>query len=82
MLVAFGKWEFDPIIDLSNPFPDNKGSVHMWLGTADRVVPNEFNHYMVEKLPWIQCHEVPNAGHLLVHEPKSFEAIIRALLAG
>lgn len=79
MLAAYGKWEFDPI-DLTNPFTDNKGSVHMWQGSADRVIPIEFNHFIAKKLPWIQYHEIPNAGHLLVHEAESFEAIIRSLL--
>ncbi|XP_038895419.1 uncharacterized protein LOC120083658 [Benincasa hispida] len=81
MLVAFGKWEFDPL-ELTNPFTENKGSVHMWQGGADRLVPIEFSHFIAQKLPWIQYHEVPNAGHLVVHETESFKAIIRALLAG
>lgn len=81
MLVAFGKWEFDPL-ELTNPFTENKGCVHMWQGSADRVIPIEFNRFIAQKLPWIQYHEVPNAGHLIVHEAQSFKAIIRALLAG
>ncbi|XP_038894586.1 uncharacterized protein LOC120083104 [Benincasa hispida] len=81
ILVAFGKWDFDPI-ELTNPFTHNKGCVHMWQGSADRVVPVELNHFIAKKLPWIQYHEIPNAGHLLVHDDESFEAILRALLAG
>ncbi|XP_022142538.1 uncharacterized protein LOC111012628 [Momordica charantia] len=82
ILAAYrGKWEFDPVINLSNPFPDNKGSVHMWQGCEDRVIPIEFNRFIAEKLPWIQYHEVPNAGHLIIHDAEVFGAIIRALLA-
>ena len=75
------KWEFDPIIDVSNPFPDNNGSVHIWQGCEDRVVAFEFNRFIAEKLPWIQYHEVPDGGHLIIHDAEKFEAIIRALLA-
>ncbi|KAE8709975.1 putative Oxalate oxidase 2 precursor [Hibiscus syriacus] len=31
MKIGFGKWEFDPL-DLDNPFPNNEGSVHLWMG--------------------------------------------------
>lgn len=68
-------------MDLSNPFPDNNGSVHIWQGCEDRVVPLEFNRFIAQKLPWIQYHEVPNAGHLIIHDAENFEAILRALLA-
>ena len=59
-LLAFlgEKWEFDPIIDVSNPFPDNNGSVHIWQGCEDRVVALEFNRFIAGKLPWIQYHEI------------------------
>ncbi|XP_038890210.1 uncharacterized protein LOC120079849 [Benincasa hispida] len=79
LLCAYGKWEFDPM-ELTNPFPDNKGSVHMWQGSEDRIVPIELNRFIAQKLPWIQYHELPNYGHLLVHEAQNFEAILRALL--
>ncbi|XP_008459720.1 uncharacterized protein LOC103498762 [Cucumis melo] len=80
ILCAFGKWEFDPM-ELTNPFADDKGSVvHMWQGSQDRIVPIELNRFIAQKLPWIQYHELPNYGHLLVHEPQNFEAILRALL--
>lgn len=68
-------------MDLSNPFPDNKGSVHMWQGIEDRMVPIELNRLIAQKLPWIQYREVPDAGHLLIHKAEHFEAILRALLA-
>ncbi|KAG6592364.1 hypothetical protein SDJN03_14710, partial [Cucurbita argyrosperma subsp. sororia] len=80
ILCSYGKWEFD-LMALTNPFPDNKGSVHMWQGSEDRMVPIELNHFIAQKLTWIQYHEIPNHGHLLVHEAEPFEAILRALLA-
>ena len=65
-------------MELTNQFKE--GCVHIWQGSADRVLPNEFNHYIIKKLPWIRYHEVPNAGHLLVHDHENFEAIMRSLL--
>ncbi|GLT48732.1 hypothetical protein SLA2020_223400 [Shorea laevis] len=79
IMVSYGKWEFDPM-DLKNPFPENEGSVHIWQGYEDRIIPLEINRYLSDKLPWIQYHEVPNAGHLLFFESKNCEAILRALL--
>ncbi|ESR37496.1 hypothetical protein CICLE_v10030362mg [Citrus x clementina] len=76
---GYAKWEFDPT-DLINPFPDNEGSVHIWQGCEDRIIPSQINQFISEKLPWIQYHEVPDAGHLLIFERKFCEAIIRALL--
>ena len=82
ILASFGsKWEFDPIVDLSNPFPDNNGSVHIWQGCEDRIIPIAFTRFIAEKLPWIQYHEVLNGGHLIIHDAEKFEAIVRALLA-
>lgn len=79
-MVSFGKWEFDPT-ELTNPSTESIRSVHMWQGGADRVIPIEFSRFVAQKLPWIQYHEVPNAGHLIVHEGESLKAIIRALIA-
>ena len=67
-------------MELSNPFPHNKGSFHMWQGSEDRIVPIELNRFIVRKLPWIQYHEIYGTGHFLVHDAKNLEAIIRALL--
>lgn len=80
-MVAFGEWGFDPM-SLSNPFPENGSSVHIWQGYEDRVVPFELQRYVSGKLPWIQYHEVPDGGHLIVHYRGLFEAILRALLLG
>ncbi|TXG73624.1 hypothetical protein EZV62_002203 [Acer yangbiense] len=79
IITGYAKWEFDPM-DLSNPFPDNEGSVHIWQGGEDRIIPSRVNRYISEKLPWIQYHEVPEAGHLLIFESKHWETILRALL--
>lgn len=79
VLVGFGNWEFDPL-DLSNPIPDNEGSVHIWQGYEDKVIPFPLNRYLSQKLPWIQYHEIPDGGHLLIFNSSIYEAILRALL--
>ncbi|POO01264.1 Alpha/beta hydrolase fold [Trema orientale] len=80
-VVGFGNWEFDPM-DLSNPFPQNQSSVHIWQGYEDKVVPFELQRYVSSKLPWIRYHEVPDGGHLIMHYNGLWEAILRALLLG
>nr|XP_027192283.1 uncharacterized protein LOC101496466 [Cicer arietinum] len=79
--VAFGKWEFDPM-KLSNPFPHNRGSFHIWQGYEDKIVPSELQRFVAGKLPWIQYHEVPYGGHLILCYKGMCEAILRALLLG
>lgn len=79
IIVGYRQWEFDPL-DLKNPFPENEGSVHIWQGYEDRIIPFEVNRFLSDKLPWIQYHEVPDAGHLLPFESKNCEAVLRALL--
>lgn len=81
MKVGFGKWEFDPM-ELNNPFPNNEGSVHIWQGYKDRLVPFELQRYVAQKLPWIRYHEVADGGHLIIHENVVCEAIFKALLLG
>lgn len=81
LLAGYGKWEFDPI-DLTNPFPNNEGSVHIWQGYEDRIIPYKVNRYIAEKLPWIRYHEVPDYGHLLIFERDQCEAVLKALLLG
>ncbi|XP_059430159.1 uncharacterized protein LOC132163805 isoform X1 [Corylus avellana] len=78
-MLAFGKWGFDPM-DLSNPYPQNESSVHIWQGYEDKVVPFELQRFVSGKLPWIRYHEVPDGGHLLVYYSSVCEAILRALL--
>ncbi|CAN1174378.1 hypothetical protein LINPERPRIM_LOCUS9865 [Linum perenne] len=80
MMVGFGKWEFDPM-EIENPFPNNEGSVHLWQGDEDRKVPLELQRYIVKKLPWIQYHEIPGGGHILLSPPELMEDILRSLLA-
>ncbi|KAJ9159790.1 hypothetical protein P3X46_025264 [Hevea brasiliensis] len=79
LMVGFGKWEFDPM-DIENPFPNNEGSVHLWHGDEDRMVPITLQRYVAQKLPWIHYHELPGAGHLFPYVPRVSEAILKALL--
>jgi len=39
LMIGVGNWEFSPLMDLENPFPNNEGSVHLWQGDGDRIVP-------------------------------------------
>ncbi|EEF38518.1 catalytic, putative [Ricinus communis] len=81
MIVHFGTWEFDPM-ELKNPFPNNETSVYLWEGHEDKLVPFELQRYVAKKLPWIKYHEVPDGGHLMIHEKGLCEAIFRELLLG
>ncbi|KAL7154065.1 hypothetical protein ABFS83_04G210200 [Erythranthe nasuta] len=80
-IVAFGKWDFDPL-DLQDPYPKQESTVHIWQGYEDKVVPFQLQRYVSEKLPWIRYHEVPDGGHLLVYDTAVCEAILRSLLLG
>lgn len=79
MRVGFGKWAFDPM-DLKNPFPNNEGSVHLWQGDDDGLVPITLQRFVAQKLPWIHYHEVPGAGHLFRYAPHHKDSIIKALV--
>ncbi|CAM8889393.1 unnamed protein product [Rhodiola kirilowii] len=79
MIIGFGNWDFSPL-DLTTPFPENDGSVHIWQGYEDRVIPYEINRYIAEKLPWIQYHEVLDGGHMMFFDPKILEEMLRALV--
>ncbi|KDP35788.1 hypothetical protein JCGZ_10424 [Jatropha curcas] len=81
LMVGFGKWEFDPM-DLENPFPKNEGSVHLWHGDEDRMVPASLQRYIAQKLSWIHYHEIPGSGHMFPYIPESSEAILKTLLLG
>ncbi|KAL6341784.1 hypothetical protein AAG906_038028 [Vitis piasezkii] len=81
IMAGYSRWEFDPL-DINNPFPDNEGSVHIWQGYQDKIIPYKLNRYISEKLPWIRYHEVPEGGHLLIFDQKTCEDIIRGLLLG
>lgn len=80
LMIGFGKCEFDPM-DLKNPFADGEGSVHLWHGVEDAIVPVTLQRYIVEKLPWIHYHEIPDAGHLFSFVDGMKEAILKELLA-
>ncbi|KAK4339218.1 hypothetical protein RND71_040680 [Anisodus tanguticus] len=80
-IVAFSKWDFDPL-ELSNPYPQNESSVHIWQGHEDKVVPVQLQRYVSQRLPWIRYHEVPDSGHLLVYDTVVCEAILKSLLLG
>ncbi|GMN39412.1 hypothetical protein TIFTF001_008643 [Ficus carica] len=81
MNVGFGNWEFSPI-ELENPFPNNEGSVHLWQGDEDILVPVSLQRHIAQQLPWIQYHELPGAGHLFPEAEGMGDTIIRELLAG
>ncbi|XP_006365779.1 uncharacterized protein [Solanum tuberosum] len=81
-LVAFSKWDFDPL-ELSNPFPENdKRPVHIWHGCEDRFINLKLQRHVSERLPWIQYHEVHDGGHLLIYDTAVCEAILKSLLLG
>ncbi|KAI0491499.1 hypothetical protein KFK09_025759 [Dendrobium nobile] len=79
MIVGFGKWEFDPM-DLQNPFPNKEGTVHLWHGTEDLVVPVILSRYISQKLRWVQYHELTDAGHMFPLADGMPDAIVRKLL--
>uniref|UniRef100_A0A803R0Q7 AB hydrolase-1 domain-containing protein n=2 Tax=Cannabis sativa TaxID=3483 RepID=A0A803R0Q7_CANSA len=79
MILGFGKWEFSPL-DLANPFPNNEGSVHLWHGDDDQLVPVLPQRYIVQQLPWIHYHEMPGDGHLLHEAEGVADTILKELL--
>ncbi|KAJ7971542.1 Alpha/beta-Hydrolases superfamily protein [Quillaja saponaria] len=81
LIVGFGTWEFSPM-DLENPFPNNEGSVHLWQGDNDKLVPVTLQRYIIQKLPWINYHEIPGAGHFFPHADGLSDSIVKSLLVG
>nr|GEU37703.1 alpha/beta hydrolases superfamily protein [Tanacetum cinerariifolium] len=81
MRVGFGKWEFDPM-EIENPFPNNEGSVHLWHGEEDGLVPVLLQRYIDKNLPWIHCHELPGIGHFVPSYDGKKETILKSLLLG
>jgi len=79
IIAGFGKWEFG-LTEISNPFPENDGTVHIWQGFKDRIIPYTLNRYISHKLPWIHYHELPYGGHLFIFKKNHCESIIRALI--
>lgn len=78
-MVVFSNWEFDPL-NMSNPFPHNGGSVHIWQGYHDKVVQVELQRYVAQKLPWIHYHENPEGGHFFMYKDNWTDTILKALL--
>ncbi|XP_010416279.1 PREDICTED: uncharacterized protein LOC104702154 [Camelina sativa] len=79
MIVGFGDWEFDPI-QLENPFSNNEGSVHLWHGDEDMLVPVTLQRYLAHKLPWVHYHEVPGSGHFFHFNKGVVDDIVKTLL--
>lgn len=79
-IIGFGSWDFDPF-DIDNPFPDNtSGHVHLWQGGDDKLIPAYLQRYIAQKIPWIQYHELPGAGHLFPYVEEVSAAIIKTQL--
>lgn len=79
MVVGFGSWEFDPV-ELEDPFlKSHQGSVHLWQGDDDMLVPVMPQRYIAEKLPWIHYHEVPGSGHFLHYNEGMVDDIVKTL---
>lgn len=81
-MIGFGQSDVNPM-ELENPFPDNEGSVHLWHGIEDGIVPISLQRYIAKQLPWIHFHEIPDAGHLfLLADSSDKDAILKTLLLG
>ncbi|KAF9599027.1 hypothetical protein IFM89_033372 [Coptis chinensis] len=81
LMIGFSSWEFNPM-DLKNTFPNKEGSVHLWQGDEDLIVPATLQRYIAKKLPWIHYHELTGAGHLFPYAGSVSDAILKALLHG
>ncbi|CAK9180643.1 unnamed protein product [Ilex paraguariensis] len=81
MMIGFSGWGMDPM-DLKNPFRYSEGSVHLWQGDEDGLVPVTLQRYIAERLPWIHYYEIAGAGHVFPYADGMGEAILRALLLG
>ncbi|KAL4560388.1 hypothetical protein LXL04_032538 [Taraxacum kok-saghyz] len=79
--IGYGTWEFDPI-ELENPFPNNEGSVHIWMGDEDKIVQVTLQRYIAQQLPWIKYHELKGAGHMFSYADGISDDILKALLLG
>ncbi|KAL1541379.1 hypothetical protein AAHA92_25608 [Salvia divinorum] len=77
---AFGKWEFDPT-EVRNPFAEGSGSVHLWQGDEDILVPATLQREIARQLPWIYYHEVRGAGHKFLYADGIANSIIQALVS-
>ncbi|KAL9255839.1 hypothetical protein AKJ16_DCAP22519 [Drosera capensis] len=80
MIVGFGKWELCPT-NITNPFPNNEGTVHLWQGDEDRLVPEILQRYIAQQLPWVNYHAIPGAGHMFPYVTGMSDKIIKAQLS-
>ncbi|KAF9611940.1 hypothetical protein IFM89_037160, partial [Coptis chinensis] len=60
----------------------SRGFVHLWQGDQDLLVSVTLQRYIAEKLPWIQYHELTEAGHMFPYDDGIGEKFLRALLLG
>ncbi|ANM60131.1 alpha/beta-Hydrolases superfamily protein [Arabidopsis thaliana] len=79
MIVGFGNWEFDPL-ELENPFLNREGSVHLWQGDEDMLVPVTLQRYIADKLPWLHYHEVAGGGHFFPLAKGVVDEIVKTAL--
>ncbi|XP_076915421.1 uncharacterized protein LOC143574763 [Bidens hawaiensis] len=77
--IGFGKWDFDPM-DIKNPFPNNDGSVQLWMGDEDLIVPVTLQRYIAEQVKWVNYHEVTGTGHTLPYADGVIDDILKRLL--
>ncbi|KAJ0958686.1 putative alpha/Beta hydrolase [Helianthus annuus] len=68
--------------EIENPFPENDGSVHIWQGDEDILVPVTLQRYIAQQLPWINYHELTGEGHMFPYAEGNSDAILKALLLG
>ena len=80
LIMGFGKWEFDPT-ELTNPFPNNEETIHLWQGDEDILVPAILQRHIVGKLPWIHYHELPGSGHMFPYFEGMSDTIIKTQLS-
>ncbi|KAL0410095.1 UNVERIFIED_CONTAM: hypothetical protein Slati_3599200 [Sesamum latifolium] len=80
MMIGFGTWEFGPM-DLKNPFSESEGSVHLWHGEDDLLVPVTLQRYIAHQLPWIKYHEISGAGHMFPAADGMSDKIIQELIS-
>ncbi|XP_006343417.1 uncharacterized protein [Solanum tuberosum] len=82
-LVAFSKWDFDPLELISCPILENgQSNVHIWQGCEDKFINLKLQRYVAKMLPWIQYHEVHDGGHVLIYDSVVCEDILKSLLIG
>jgi pimeloyl-ACP methyl ester carboxylesterase len=79
LMNGYGNRDLDPT-GIKNPFPNGEGSVHMWHGDEDKIVPVILQRYIAEKLPWVQYHEVAGVGHIFPYAEGMPEMMLTTLL--